>query len=62
LANRRSLTISRVRADAAAPFAHLIHPSSSSERLMARGSSSLEIRVELSGKRVGDDGGLSKPE
>jgi hypothetical protein len=62
LANGRSLTISRVRADAAAAFACQIHPSSSSGRLMARGSSSLEICVELSGGRVGDNGCLSKPE
>jgi hypothetical protein len=62
LANRESLTISRVRADAAAAFACRIRPSSSSGRLVARGSSSLEIHVELSGGCVGDDGGLSKPE
>jgi hypothetical protein len=62
LANRRSLTILRVRADAAAAFAHQIRPSSSSGRLMARGSSSLEICVELSGRCVGNDRGLSKPE
>jgi hypothetical protein len=61
LANRRSLTISRVRADAAAAFARRICPSSSSGRLVARGSSSLEICVELSGGRVGDDRGLRKP-
>jgi hypothetical protein len=61
LANERSPTISRVRADAAAAFAHQIHPSSSSGRLVARGSSSSEIHVELSGGHVGDDRGLSKP-
>jgi hypothetical protein len=61
LANKRSLTISRVRADAAAAFAHQIHPSSSSGRPMTRGSSSLEICVELSGGHVGNDRGLSKP-
>jgi hypothetical protein len=43
----------------AAAFAHQIHPSSSSGRLVARGSGSLEICVELSGGCVGD--GLSKP-
>jgi hypothetical protein len=62
LANRRSLTISRVRADAAAAFARRICPSSSSGRLMARGSLSLEICVELSSGHVDNDGGLSKPE
>jgi hypothetical protein len=61
LANEKSPTISRVRADAAAAFACQIHPSSSSGRLMARGSSSLEICVELSSGCVGNDGGLSKP-
>jgi hypothetical protein len=60
LANGRFPTISRVRADAAAAFACQIHPSSSSGRLMARGSSSSEICVELSSGCVGDDGGLSK--
>jgi hypothetical protein len=61
LANRKSPIISRVRAAAAAAFARRICPSSSSGRLVARKSSSSEIRVELSSGHVGDDRGLSKP-
>ena len=60
LANGRSPTISSVRADAAAAFSRRIRSSSSSGRV-ARGSSSSAMRVEWSGGRVGDDGGLIRP-
>lgn len=46
-----------MRAEAAAAFSRRIRSSSSSGRV-ASGSSSSAIRVELSGGRVGDDGGL----
>lgn len=55
-ANGKSPTISKVSADAAAAFSRRIFSSSSSGKV-ARGSSSSAIRVELSGGRVGDDGG-----
>lgn len=59
LAKGRSPTISSVRAEAAAAFSRRIRSSSSSGRV-ARGSSSSAILVELSGGRVGDDGGWTR--
>ena len=52
--------MSSVNADAAAAFSFRIRSSSSSGSV-ARGSSSSAIRVELSGGRVGEDGGFIRP-
>lgn len=60
LAKGRSPTISRVNAEAAAAFS-LRSLSSSSSGSVANGSSSSAIRVELSGGRVGEPGGITRP-
>lgn len=59
-ANGKSPTISSVKAEAAAAFFRRSRSASSSGKV-ANGSSSSAMRVELSGGRVGEEGGLINP-
>lgn len=60
MAKGKSPTISSVSADAAAALFRRSRSSSSSGKV-ARASSSSAILIELSGGRVGEEGGLMRP-